>query len=960
METDAQNTDLTLRLKGTFIDVIPKSSPRGMQRSHSEPRRHIHTPADPQENYLRKLCRRVGMGDGFRSCSEAGDRTPMGWHLKTYHRDKSGSACDLGGRHLIEDAAIRWDMAARNERAMTGGISEAKLDRVQDLAGCSTRESKLNDRERDISPCSWRSGHGDAGSDCEWRLDLESDASSNNSGRRKRQDSPRMGSSDGGGRKRDKNSKNTVSPRCSDTRSRSKSEIRHWAGPASEPAGRFRYSSSASSSCGVTPVRSKDEKENPPKGSCNTLVAMIAGKWIVADGSPLLGSIWTIEEGGRAWCNGKRFGMEYDIHESYIGSAIMIRNDGWSACMECEEPGCEEPGFPQRLVWTRPGEANEIVWNRVFKKIELSDPSGTCIKKKGRFETPTQLRSKMQASAQLMSTDTWNNEGCLSSAMALIEDIPKIISEDMQRASNYVIDNMQAEVVAMKKQIRGGTQQAVPADDDRSDGRPSTEKIIKNLEVIPTMVQNLLESRVEKARSKVRTRVHGMIQHLTAIKEENLEEHEELISQMRMITEEVEQIAGEAVKQAAQECHAHASKQMDVALGALRDNAAKEAATWSKPSTESVEKLRWSDLMDNNAGVDHEFWSKDRRDGSANHMMEQAVILVQDRDNMPQSITNQVVADELLRARIRSGGGKRRGQANQSGPNTVSSGRRGGGGWQSFSGPVPGNPGSKGHPDLCLRPCLYYAQGNCTNGDQCLFCHMPHPKRPVRFDKLHRETLKFMPFGHFLSTMLPVLQQKASDLDLPADVVNAIETMWEPLSLHVCTGVPAVQGGEAGPDCMEETKLIAAQDGRVSFPPTPRQDGRTPSTWSSNASATGSDRSSRRISSFGGALQAMGFRPLLSMLLFKIPSECSDLNTLVEEVVNTVHNCTTAAVQRKNSSVSGCSSEERGRTLAKFGPRAVTGVRSERNERTSGSSRPRPRMNKTMNGTLSLSDLVSR
>eukprot|EP00405_Crypthecodinium_cohnii_P019577 CAMPEP_0206470730 /NCGR_PEP_ID=MMETSP0324_2-20121206/31112_1 /ASSEMBLY_ACC=CAM_ASM_000836 /TAXON_ID=2866 /ORGANISM="Crypthecodinium cohnii, Strain Seligo" /LENGTH=388 /DNA_ID=CAMNT_0053944861 /DNA_START=39 /DNA_END=1206 /DNA_ORIENTATION=- len=51
------------------------------------------------------------------------------------------------------------------------------------------------------------------------------------------------------------------------------------------------------------------------------------------------------------------------------------------------------------------------------------------------------------------------------------------------------------------------------------------------------------------------------------------------------------------------------------------------------------------------------------------------------------------------------------------------------------------NPGSRGHPELCSRPCSYFAVGNCGNQDTCEYCHIAHPKRPARFDRRHREML---------------------------------------------------------------------------------------------------------------------------------------------------------------------------------------------------------------------------
>ncbi|CAK0869755.1 unnamed protein product [Prorocentrum cordatum] len=148
--------------------------------------------------------------------------------------------------------------------------------------------------------------------------------------------------------------------------------------------------------------------------------------------------------------------------------------------------------------------------------------------------------------------------------------------------------------------------------------------------------------------------------------------------------------------------------------------------------------------------------------------MQQAMAVVGNHPNaMPSSFTNQVVADELLRAKARD--------------NRVSNPSAG------ASAPpvaqpapdVPTNPGSIGHPDLCPRQCLYFAKGNCTNGNDCQFCHMPHPKRPVRFDKRHREILKKMPFDELLSVMMPVLKVKAAGAGPTADTDSLLQRLGE-------------------------------------------------------------------------------------------------------------------------------------------------------------------------------------
>jgi len=90
------------------------------------------------------------------------------------------------------------------------------------------------------------------------------------------------------------------------------------------------------------------------------------------------------------------------------------------------------------------------------------------------------------------------------------------------------------------------------------------------------------------------------------------------------------------------------------------------------------------------------------------------------------------------------------------------------------------NPGSVGHPNLCPRACLYFAAGNCANGKGCGFCHMPHPKRPVRLDKRHREALRRIPFSELIEMMLPLLKSKARSLSAGCGLVPGPATAESP------------------------------------------------------------------------------------------------------------------------------------------------------------------------------------
>ena len=243
--------------------------------------------------------------------------------------------------------------------------------------------------------------------------------------------------------------------------------------------------------------------------------------------------------------------------------------------------------------------------------------------------------------------------------------------------------------------------------------------------------------------------------------------------------------------------------------------------------------------------------------------------VVQDKDYFPDSFTNQVVADQLLRARIQSGGGSVKGAAASS-LDASGAGHR--------HGPGVMNPGSRGHPDLCLRPCLYFAQGKCSNKSSCPFCHMPHPKRPVRFDKLHRETLRRMSFTELAAMMLPALRKKADDLELSREVQELFDQLLPVLEQQIAAASPEVG---APPQADLEPRADSMQRSAS---------GRS---FATAISSTGSEqtRSERRSRgrTFAGALQVMALRPLLAMLAQKVPEEAAQESWLVDQMLKKIH-----------------------------------------------------------------------
>ncbi|CAK0826291.1 unnamed protein product [Prorocentrum cordatum] len=99
--------------------------------------------------------------------------------------------------------------------------------------------------------------------------------------------------------------------------------------------------------------------------------------------------------------------------------------------------------------------------------------------------------------------------------------------------------------------------------------------------------------------------------------------------------------------------------------------------------------------------------------------------------------------------------------------------------WQASPAPGAGcahhfNPGSLGHPEMCVRPCLYFLQGQCTSGSECRFCHCQHPTRPVHLGRSHRKTLEAATADECFAICLPILERKMISLRLATDTLQSL------------------------------------------------------------------------------------------------------------------------------------------------------------------------------------------
>jgi hypothetical protein len=318
-------------------------------------------------------------------------------------------------------------------------------------------------------------------------------------------------------------------------------------------------------------------------------------------------------------------------------------------------------------------------------------------------------------------------------ALTSIQEIPEQVNEVFQQTATDLVDEVTNEVTKARKLLV-----------EKVDDPETSTEVASQVQEIPDMVMASFEVSFAKAMSHVRVRVEDVIQTL----ERSDLQNDEVAGFLSSIPEEVRQITRDAVYEASVASQDAVNLQLDNVLQNISDEQktaavfrAKQNIVHSLPQTlpETV-----------------------RRSGEvAKYNIQNATEVVVEKGMGDCGyVANRVVADTLLRAKV--------GDALDD---------------PDLPGEVLTNPGSRGHPELCSRACLYYGIGKCTNGMNCAFCHAPHSKRTTHLDKRHREMMRSMHFMDRFCLILPILKSKLDALDkCDLDVKSALSSIWKALS----------------------------------------------------------------------------------------------------------------------------------------------------------------------------------
>jgi len=350
--------------------------------------------------------------------------------------------------------------------------------------------------------------------------------------------------------------------------------------------------------------------------------------------------------------------------------------------------------------------------------------------------------------ATLTNSDARNVEHStqLSSALCVVDGLPQQVNEILQQRALTWADDVHGEVADVRKIIR-----------DTETSEAVAEEAIERLEAIPDLIRKSFRASLANLKMSVQQRVDGVIER---IDRSNFAQ-DQIASQLWSIPEEILQIAEEAVGEAVQESQAQATQQLEFAL----ESAPKTVATQQFALRQAKDQI-----------ISHMPRLPQEARTAATDTIEHAVAVVRHELAGATASTNQNVADALLRAKqgdkVHSLGGDEPFVSTL--PLNLSAVLAGN---QATLPVFPPNPGSFGHPEYCPRACLFYPLGKCTNGSQCGFCHLPHPKRPAHLDKRHREIVKSMTFSECAALVVPIMMSKVVTANMGTEMTGLLEEL---------------------------------------------------------------------------------------------------------------------------------------------------------------------------------------
>lgn len=337
--------------------------------------------------------------------------------------------------------------------------------------------------------------------------------------------------------------------------------------------------------------------------------------------------------------------------------------------------------------------------------------------------------------------------------LSRIDEIPEQVEGMLTQTASDLSMQVDGSVVQMQDRLR----EASPT---------GGEQVAETLEMLPRHFANSVEANLMDAAALLRQTVSSVTAELGA----KDFEAEDIVQEIQVIPGKVRKVADEVISRAVNASVEELHQQLDEALGVLSASCAvreKEllqhldqlpvVAEKRLTATGAVVDSAEDKIVDLMADLKSEF--------VPNHWLMEALL----RAKASKGLSREGEAVEVVLSprEIRAENAERseRSERSQDAENGEALGEVADQKLEDSNAEEEAdsqvrNPGSLGHPEMCTRPCLFFAAGQCQNRESCEFCHLPHNRRPTHLDKRNRELLKSFSSEEKLATILPILSEK--------------------------------------------------------------------------------------------------------------------------------------------------------------------------------------------------------
>lgn len=338
-------------------------------------------------------------------------------------------------------------------------------------------------------------------------------------------------------------------------------------------------------------------------------------------------------------------------------------------------------------------------------------------------------RSSSNYSKRSCSKVLRNNTG-LVRALATIEELPQQLEEALQER-----------LVAVVTDIKGHCQELCEHIQATSGGELASQLAVERIGRIPDHLMQELSRSVAEVKGFMEARMENFVLNQSE-PEAPARSSMSLVYEMSQIPSQVEEIARELVDSAIDDSTHTAVAQMDRALASLIHDSHMKAAR--------------SQVMASMPGASTSTSMTSAAVEAAKTNVEYAIANVRGK---PYSASdNKNVAELIMTSKVEEHVGQRyvcKDGSEQTSMHSVLP--------RQF--PVSSQqhcyPGSRGHPEMCKKPCRFVASGQCSNMSDCNFCHLPHPHRAIHLDKRNREYLANLQIGPRVQIMLQAMRSRA-------------------------------------------------------------------------------------------------------------------------------------------------------------------------------------------------------